>query len=428
MIKWVKSATGIGLIFVLWANVQAADSGTIINDDILKELKNMIQQQQVQLDRQAAEIKALKDQIKGGTVTSTTKAGAAEDPQPDKMVSSKLSKVKVTLNGQFNRAILFGDNGDSSNWYFVDNSNSQTRLGLNASVDLSNNWIAAGRIEYGIVSNGSSDVNQLETHDATDTNFKLRWAELSFANDNFGKFSLGKGDSASNNSAEVDLSGTTVASYSGVSDMAASMSWYNGTPITEDGLTIGDTYSNLDGLSRTDRIRYDTPSFAGFSLASSISSGDAFDGALLFSRNFAGTKIAAAFAAAKPEDLSEATDAQYSGSASVLFPMGFSATLAAGHRDLEDSTRENPTNWWAKLGYQTKFYESATTAFSFDYGETSDLAADGDTGKTWAFAAVHNLIDWGTEIYMTYRGYELESNMESFDDIHVFWTGARVKF
>ncbi len=80
--------------------------------------------------------------------------------------------------------------------------------------------------------------------------------------------------------------------------MADSMFWYGGTPVTENNLTIGETFSNFDGLSRTDRLRYDTPSFGGFSLASSVSSGDAFDGALLFSRQFGETKVATAFAAA----------------------------------------------------------------------------------------------------------------------------------
>ncbi len=108
--------------------------------------------------------------------------------------------------------------------------------------------------------------------------------------------------------------------------------------------------------------------------------------------------------------------------------MGLSATFAAGYRELEDPSREDPTNWWAKLGYQTKFYDAATTAFSVDFGETSDLAADGDTGTTWAFAAVHDISDWGTEVYMAYRVYQLDSLTEDYDDIHTFWSGARVKF
>jgi hypothetical protein len=214
--------------------------------------------------------------------------------------------------------------------------------------------------------------------------------------------------------------------------MAGGMLWFdNSTNSTS--TTIGKTFNNFDGLSRSDRLRYDTPSFGGFSLASSYSSGDAFDGALLFNRKFGETKVAAAFAAANPGDLNEGTDVQYSGSASVLLPMGLNATVAAGMQNLDDSfpgnaNRDNPTNWWGKLGYQTKFYDAAVTSFSIDYGETRDLLADGDKAKSWCFAAVHNLTDWGTEVYLAYRGHSLERNSGDFDDIHTFWAGARVKF
>ena len=111
-----------------------------------------------------------------------------------------------------------------------------------------------------------------------------------------------------------------------------------------------------------------------------------------------------------------------------MLPMGFNATFSAGGQDLEESGRDNPTNWWAKIGYQTKFYDAAITSFSIDYGETSDLAQDNDKLKSWAFAAVHNIPDWGTEVYLAYRNHKLDRDLTDFDDIHVFWTGARVKF
>lgn len=387
----------------------------------------MIEQQQAQIDRQAMEIAELKEQLSGKGEGQRGEAAKADTAEDERMVSSTLSNVNLSLYGQLNKAAMYVDNGDAGKWYFVDNINSQTRLGLRANVDTVHNWIGGGRIEYGIVANASSDVNQLNTFDATSTNFKLRWAEVSFGHDQFGKFSLGKGDSASNNSAEIDLSGTTVASYSGYSDMAGSTLWYNGSTGRVTDLDIGDVFSNFDGLSRTDRIRYDSPSFAGFSVAASASSGDAYDGALWYNRKFGDTKVAGAIAIANPGDLKSA-DSIYSGSISAMFPMGFNATFAAGAQDLDEPGRDNPANWWAKLGYQAKFYDAATTSFSIDYGETTDLDQNNDTLKSWAFAAVHNIPDWGTELYLAYRLHRLERDAMDFEDIHVFWSGARVKF
>ena len=406
-------------------SVKAAENENMLMEQVL-ELKKLVEMQQKQLDLQSREINALKQQINQKVETVAVKPEKQEAGPVSKMATSSLQKVKLSLYGHVNRAALFADNGNDSSWYFVDNINSQTRLGLRAAVEKFNNWSIGGRIEYGIVSNASSDVNQINDTDATSSNFKLRWAEVSFKNDTFGKISLGKGDSASNNSAEVDLSGTTVASYSSVSDMAGAMLWYNDTTATLTSLRIKDVFDNFDGLSRTDRLRYDTPSFAGFSLALSASSGDAYDTAISYSRQFGETKIAAAIAAADPG--SDTIDAIYSGSASVLLPMGFNATVAAAMQDLDNSSNDDPVNWWVKLGYKTQLYGDSTTAFSVDYGETTDLNADGDTARTWAATAVHNVADWGTELYITYRLYQLDRTAADYDDINTVMTGARVKF
>jgi uncharacterized coiled-coil protein SlyX len=421
------AAVGTALALCLTTQGQASGS-SMVDNDMLQELKRMIEQQQTQIDKQAAEIAALKEQLGGTNEALASKADKESVKSIDKMVTSSLSNVNLSLYGHINKAAMYVNNGDTSKWYVVDNINSATRLGLRASVETVSDWNIGGRIEYGIVSNASSDVNQLNTNDATSTIFKLRWAEVSFKHDKYGKLSLGKGDSASNNSAEVDLSGTTVASYSGYSDMDGSSLWYEGSTNTLPDLEIGDVFSNFDGLSRTDRIRYDTPSFAGFSVAASANSGDAFDGALLYNRKFGETKLAAAIALANPGNIKPGVDSQVSGSISAMFPMGFNATFAAGGQDLDISGRDNPTNWWAKLGYQTKLYEAATTSFSIDYGETSDLAQNNDKLKSWALAAVHNISDWGTEVYMAYRMHQLDRDGSDFDDINVFWTGARVKF
>lgn len=436
------------IVLCLGIQVQAG-GGSMTDNNVLQELKKMIEQQQAQIDRQAAELAELKELIseKSGELTAKTvepdRTGKADKKNKtdvavmddkeeikatDKMVSSSLPNVNLSLYGHINKAGLFVDSGDSSDFFIVDNINSQTRLGLKAAADAGSGWVAGGRIEYGIVSNGSSDVNQLTSYDATDNNFKLRWAEVLFKNDQFGKISLGKGSSATDNTSHVDLSGTTVAAYAGVSDMAGSILWYDNSTQALSDIKIKYVFNDFDGLGRTDRLRYDTPAFGGFSLAGSGSSGNAFDGALVFSRKYGETKVAAAFGAANPGDLIEGTDVQYSGSLSLLLPMGFNATFSAAARDLKADNREDPTNWWTKLGYKTKFYDAAITAFSVEFGETADLWADGDKATSWAAAVVHNVTDWGTELYMAYRGHQLDSDSGDFDDIHAFWAGARVKF
>ena len=433
MKKLACIATGAALAMSLTVQAEASSS---MDQKLLLELKAMLEKQQAQIDKQASELTILRQKLAGNSEVLTTKA-SKEDVEKvteaaakvDKMVTSKFSNVDFSLYGQIDRAVLYSDNGDSKDLYSVDNANSNTRMGFNAGVDTASGWLVGGRIEYGLVSNASDAVNQNNTHDATDTLIKNRWAEMSFKHDTYGKVSLGKGSSATDGTAEVDLSGTDVAGYASIADTAGGMLWHDSSTNTLSGTQIGDVFNDFDGLGRTDRVRYDTPSYAGFSLAGSGSSGDAWDGALRYNRKFGETKVVAAFGAASPGDLQgEAVDMQYSGSASVLLPMGLNATVSGGVRDLKDSNRDDPTNWYAKIGYKTSFYSAATTAFSIDYGQAENLAQDDDKGKTWAVTAVHDIAEWGTEFYLTYRNHELDRNDTDFDDINVVMAGARLKF
>ena len=97
----------------------------------LHDLEELVQRQQQQLDSQAGEIAALKEQLKTllGTTEQnkealTTKADKEEikNLPLNKMVASKNANVDVSLYGQINRAALWADNGDSGKVYFVDNS------------------------------------------------------------------------------------------------------------------------------------------------------------------------------------------------------------------------------------------------------------------------------------------------------------------
>jgi len=416
------------LPLLLAGQAYASGSGGSVDSDMLRELKRMIEQQQAQLDRQAAEIAALKEQLGSNTEALAVKADKADVDDLDNVAYSSFSNVNVSFYGQFNPAVLWADNGDSTKTYVVDNVHSQTRFGLRAGIDTSSGWKVGGRFEMGITGNGSFDVNNWYTYDASDDPFKLRWAEVSFANDRYGRFSLGKGDSASNNTAEVDLSGTSVAMQDKTLWMAGATLWYDSDADTLTELRVKDVYSGFDGLSRTDRVRYDTPDFAGFSAAAAYSSGDAFDGSVWYSRELSGTRVAAGFGVANPGDIMERADLLYTGSASVLFPLGFSATFSSGLLEKKDADLDDAMFWWTKLGYKTSFSDAAVTAFSIDYGEAENITFNDENGKTWALAAVHDVTEWGTEFYAIYRMYMADSDRDDFADVNSIMAGARLKF
>ena len=418
-------AAGTSLVISMAGTALA---GGVSSDDLLMSLKKLVEQQQERLDNQASEIAQLKEQLAAVTKTADSKVDREEFEKigVDKVVSSSNKSVNVSLYGHVNRAVLWADNGDSSKTYFVDNMNSSTRMGLKARAQATEDLSIGGLIEYQLVSNASTDVNQHEQD--TTAKLDLRWADVDFKSNKFGTLYIGHGSTASDGTAEVDLSGTSVIAYSPVEYAAGGQFWYDSSSNMLTSLKVKDAFNNMDGLSRRDRIRYDSPSFAGLTVADSAIEEGSFDAALKYSRKFDAVTVAGALSWASPRDIIPGVDKQYAGSLSMLLNNGFNLTFASGLREMLDDGRDDAGYWYTKLGYKASLFSPGTTAFSLDYGQSNDLAANDDEGKSFGAAFVQNIEDWGTEIYLTYRLYQLDRDHYDFDNVNAVMTGARIKF
>ena len=138
---------------------------------------------------------------------------------PEPNVKASNPRVKVTLSGQVNRAVNVVDDGQDTDAFFVDNDASNSRFRLTAEGKLSKDALVGSLIEVAISPNNSENVSQ-EDQDTEDF-IDLRRVEVYFGHQDYGRLWLGKGSTSSDNTAEVDLSGTDVVMYSGVADIVA---------------------------------------------------------------------------------------------------------------------------------------------------------------------------------------------------------------
>lgn len=387
----------------------AADEATI------KELKKMIEMQQKQIDM----LKQKVDEL--------GKTAVAPEAVPQQVVKSGNKTASVKLYGQVDRGVLVSDDGNDTDTYFVDNDNSSTRIGLLGKADVSDDLLVGTKFEVQFESNSSSAVNQNDKRNVGPNNFTERHFDFYIQSKTLGKLSVGQGDTASNGTSEVDLSGTSLVGYSSISDMAGGILFYDDDTDTLSGTDVGDAFSNMDGLSRDDRVRYDTPTFAGFYASTSFIADDAIDVALRYSGKFNGFKLAAALAYAWPDD-ARSFDDQFNGSVSMLLDCGFSATFAAGGRNYDGSDRDDPYFYYGKLGYQWKPFSVGLTAVSFDYGSYDDINADDDDADTFGIQFVQKVTDWSSEFYMGYRWHKLDRDGTDYDNVSALLTGARFKF
>ncbi|HBT42732.1 MAG TPA: hypothetical protein DEB21_12130, partial [Rhodospirillaceae bacterium] len=239
---------------------------------------------------------------------------------------------------------------------------------------------------------------------------------------------LGQGDAATNGISETDLSGTGVAGYSSVGDVAGGFAFVTSATGARSSATIGGSADNLDGLDVADRIRYDSPEINGFHLYTSLLDNGIIDAALYYSGNISGITVEAAAGWYNGSGNTDAFTDGISGSVSALAPSGFSLTLAAGTKSAATQGRDDPKFYYGKVGYQTKLNTFGTTAFAVDLGRFEDSAQNGDTLDTFGAQAVQEIEGTGSSVYVAYRYHTLDRSGTDFDAIHSIMTGAYVAF
>jgi len=415
--NWVMAVL-IVTAFVLGSTTAAS----AVEDKQIKELMRLIEMQQAQIDALKAKVEAL-------SATQAEQIEKVEAPAkiPKGVARSGNDKVALKLYGQVDRAMLVADDGNNTDTYFVDNDSSSTRFGMLAHVQANDDIKIGSKFEVQFESNSSSAVNQENKHGVGPNNFTERHLDFYVESKRFGKLSLGQGDTATNGTTEVDLSGTAIIGYADPTVFAGNYLFYDNNTDMLPGTRIKDVMTNMDGMSRDDRVRYDTPKFYGFNLSGGVISGTAYDAALWYAQKFSGVKVAGAVGWANPRDL-KSWDDQISGSISVLLDMGLNFTVAAGQRDYDEDGRDNANYWYGKIGYKKDFWGIGPTAFSLDYGEYKEISQNDDDAQNFGLMFVQKVNHWATEFYAGYRWHELDREGDNFDNINALMTGARLKF
>jgi uncharacterized coiled-coil protein SlyX len=422
----------IGLLLavqVFCVSTVAAQEGSADSKDI-ERLERLIKEQQQQLESLQQQMKQLKKTATDAQTQAKEAKSVAEEAKTtvqapvDRVVTSGQERVKLAISGQVNRAMNMIDDGKNTKAYYVDNDASNSRIRFIGTAKATDDLTIGTLIEVAIAPNESSEVSQ-ENEESGDF-FDERWADLSLDSKRFGKLFLGKGGTASYGSAWVDLSRTDVVQYASIADIAGGMLFRqtNGNNLTD--VSVSDAFNSFNGLSRKTRVRYDTPTLYGFRLSGSAISNQRYDGTLWWGGQGYGFKAAGAVAVAFPNE--DDTDYQYDGSFSLLHEAtGLNLTLSAGLKERDN--QGDGENLYVKLGWLTRVFSFGETAFGVDYDRSVNLPSGTDKGYSVGGAAVQQFADYGTEIYLQYRLYNLERDVEpSVQNINVGTIGARVKF
>jgi predicted porin len=332
--------------------------------------------------------------------------------------------VKYKLSGQVNRAVIYQDDGDSSEVRNVDSSSSGTRFRFRGSEDLGNGMKVGMYYEVQIQSEGSSGAYPNKGKD-TDGSLGVRQANVWFSG-NWGKLTIGQGSGAGHGAVEADLSGTGISGAApGRTSFTGGMRWQpsnTATPAASAALTQGKTYSIHNAFGRNDNLRYDSPAFGPATLAVSIDNDQTWEVAGRVNTALGGGQLSAGAFYGQSSGARNVDDT-YGVSAAYLFSqgtniMGLYSTSSSGTSGVSDAD-----TWMVKLGHKW-----GPNAVSIGYN-VSDDQVDGFEDSGFQLGFVHSLKKANTQLYAGFQWAELDGpSGTSYDDQYMFVTGARVKF
>jgi hypothetical protein len=386
------------------------------------------------------------------SVAGTLVCGTAfADPLPK--IEQKFANGSVLrFYGQINKGFLQYDDGQETETYdFIDNQNSNTRFGLTYKSSFAETWEYLGTIEIQYAPYSTNNINILNQSPPSGAyelgNANIRKIDNQLTSDRLGVFYIGQGNMASQDTAEVDLSGTTVIMKSAVQETAGAQ-LLRQSDGTLSKIQIKNAFTNYNGLGRKVRLRYDTPSFGGFTLRASygrdllyensdpavqtaVQDQNLYDIALAYAGEANDFKYEAQMAFSYKESYTangKTTNGVHilDASGSVLHqPTGLSLTVATGEQDNGSYTG---SYGYIKGGWQGDVIAWGKTAVAVDYYSGTDITGTGSESESTAISVVQNIVDWNTELWATYRVYSYDDTKADYDDGHALFLGARFKF
>ncbi|MEX0284350.1 MAG: hypothetical protein AB3N23_07035 [Paracoccaceae bacterium] len=298
------------------------------------------------------------------------------------------------------------DDGGQTTRNFVDPSTSISRFGFYVEPRDTDRGFSF-HFESSLGFRPSDKTSQTTTPDAWNwSKLNLRKVQVVHKS-GLGTLRLGQGSMPLDSAAEVDPGGYNDVAKSNITEGYGSYRLRDSTG-AQTGLDIGDTFDSFDGDRRM-RIRFDTQSIAGFSLAVGygievLKAGDDnkyFDVALRYKRDFGRVHVTGAVGSAW-SDTATSLDRVSVGSVAIMDnETGLNFTVAAG----QDATGSRPEYLYLRGGWNHDFWGVGDTKIALEYFNGADYQTIGAESEMWGIALLQDFDDLRLQVYAGFRAY-----------------------
>ena len=324
--------------------------------------------------------------------------------------------VDVSVSGHVNRMIRYADDGHDSEIQHLDSGASLSRWRMTAEGELDGGMMAGATVESAFVSNGAG--TPLDSGAGGKDSTSLRHSYL-WLSGNFGKLSLGHTSPAGTGSMWASHSGAWMGTEYSTTENASGVllrtSGGSGAPLPSGkDASLYAAFRSV-ATSRSDVLRYDTPSIGPVSMGVSIDGADmwAVEGSLGTDMGGVSVTGGALFAEAN------ADDKMFGISGGVAFGNGTSVNAAYGTNDSFDDDHSD--------AYINLSHSWGNTSVAIDY-RSVDNATPGMEGQSIGLGFNQSMGN-GVDVYAGYHNYSIDmDDGTDVEDVDVFHIGSRVKF
>jgi predicted porin len=362
-------------------------------------------------------------------------------------------KVSLTISGWVNEAVFAWDDGVEDNVYVGTNALEQTRVRMLGEAKISPDWSAGYIIELGIFGADSKSFSQ--DNPAGKNSLSTRKASWFIKSKDLGKMTVGQDGTATYHLLD-DADATNTRNYSDAEAAPVALGAFK----TRVGGVLGDKWTDLMGgfnnytpgqSGRRNVVRYDSPTFAGFTYTAAWGEDDMWDTALTYKGERGDFILVGKVGYGESADPTinkggcaagiGTGDCQWWGAAGTVMhtPTGLYVYGGYGATQIDlapgDAREDETTMWFVQAGIEKKFIPLGKTTVFGEYREDDvglSKAADASQLEFWAAGVVQNIESAAMDLYVIYRnasGDFTEAGLKSkLDDFDMVMTGARIQF
>lgn len=378
-------------------------------------------------------------------------------------------KVSLTVSGWVNEAVFAWDDGVESNAYVGTNSLEQSRFKLAGEAKINGDWSAGYTLEFGI--NGAASSSMSQDSAGTGNNITTRKSSWFLKSKSLGKVTVGQ-DGMSTYHLLDDADGVNTRNYSDAEAAAVAL---GGFRVRVDGGATQGTWRNYMGgfnngtpgqNGRRNTVRYDSPTFAGFSGSAAWGEDDVWDMALTYKGEVGDFKLVGKVGYGESNDPSTVSgtgancgavagdqDCNWWGAAGTVMHAPTGLYVYGGYGQQNNEAFEaigrdgESTTWFVQAGIERKFVDLGKTTIFGEYrhdnagfSSTDINLNDGAGGSDvqnsefnfYAAGIVQNIDAAAMDLYIIYRHSEGEltnaTTTGDIDDFDMLISGARIQF